>query len=166
MAELHCPYCNAVVPPGPVLRPGQQVTCPRCEESFKPKVTGEVPAADAARQDVDLPPQVPPVRQPARSNLLVALAVLGLMGVMAAAGLALALWTKPQRRANDSGLKRSRLSHKRRPQRESDVTPPDRVAPLELGALGYLPADSDVLLGAHVAEALREAGGRQGLEKT
>jgi hypothetical protein len=88
------------------------------------------------------------------------------MGVMAAAGLALALWTKPQRRANDSGLKESRLSHKRRPQRESDVTPPDKVAPLELGALGYLPADSDVILGAHVAEALREAGGRQGLEKT
>jgi hypothetical protein len=163
MAELHCPYCNAVVPLLPALRPGQQITCPRCEESFKAKVTADVPATATETPPA---PVAPPVRQLARSNLQVALGVLGLMGVMASAGLALALLTKAERRANDSGLKRSRLSHKRRQQREADITLPDKVAPLELDALRWLPADSDVIVAAHVAEALREAGGRQRLEKT
>src|SRR5260370_23581960 len=84
MAELHCPYCNAVVPLLPVLRPGQQITCPRCEESFKAKVTGEF---HAAATDAPPAPAVPPVQQSARSNLKVALGVVGLMGVMASAGL-------------------------------------------------------------------------------
>lgn len=163
MGELHCPYCNAVVPLLPVVRPGQPITCPRCEETFKARVSAEAQALPPAAH---LAPPPPPVQTPARSNLTVALGVLGLMAVMALAALTLALWTRAERRTNDAGLKRSRLSHKRRPQRDADVSPPETVEPVELGALGYLPADSDVLAAAHVAEALRASGGRQRLEQT
>ena len=165
MAEIHCPYCNAVVPPVPAAQPGQPITCPRCEETFRPLAAAGLQPADSDRQVANLPNQPPPVRQPVLSNRQIALGVVCLMGVMAAAGLGLALWTQAERRGNDAGLKRSRLSHKRRQQLEVDVAPPARVAPLELKGLNYLPADSDVIAGIHVAEALREAGGREGLEK-
>jgi hypothetical protein len=84
------------------------------------------------------------------SKRATALLVLGVMVVMAAGGLTLALLTKGYRRANDH------------------PTPPDDgtggvrvVAPADLGGLGWLPTDTDVIVGLHVAEVMQDPAGRE-----
>ncbi len=64
------------------------------------------------------------------------------MGTMAVVGLAFALWTQQIRRQRDYQSS------------AADAGPPPVVAvpPAKLPALGYLPRDTDVLIGVHVAE--------------
>jgi hypothetical protein len=84
----------------------------------------------------------------------VALLILGVMALMAAGGLTLALLTQNYRRSNDLT----------RPPEES----PGRVritAPADLTALGYLPRETDVIVGIHVAEALQEPAGQEFLKR-
>jgi hypothetical protein len=83
------------------------------------------------------------------SKRSIALLVLGVMVVMAGAGLALALLTQAYRRAND---------HPRPP--DGGVSRVPVVAPADVGGLGYLPPDADIVAGLHVAEAVQEPAGR------
>jgi hypothetical protein len=84
----------------------------------------------------------------------IALLILGVMVVMAAGGLTLALLTQNSRRSHDVA----------KPPEEKD----DRVrvtAPADLAALGYLPAETNVIVGVHAAEALQVPAGRQFLKR-
>src|SRR5262249_20700652 len=67
-----------------------------------------------------------------------------IMGGMAAAGLAFALWTQHERRKRDA----------------TGPTPVVVTPPLELSSLRYLPGDVDTILGIHVAEILEDPTGR------
>jgi hypothetical protein len=84
---------------------------------------------------------------------------LGIMAGMAVLGLVYALFTKDFRRANDK--------RKGRPGEEAPlVTPgPRTTPPAELAGLGYLPADSAVVAGLHLAELLHDPEGKQLWEK-
>jgi hypothetical protein len=97
-------------------------------------------------------------------NRLVAAAVLGVMVLMAAGGLTLALLTQKDRRANDTGLTRR---PNRPPPRQAEPpveVPVTAAAPDRLEALGYLPPGTSVIAGVHVAELLGSKAGRALLE--
>jgi hypothetical protein len=153
---LYCPYCNTAVTPPTAVRAGQQVSCPRCEESFKVLANGDLPPATTSTAEY----AAPPVAGPRRSNAAVAGVVLGVMGFMAAAGLTLALLTQQKRREHDRRLPRPQAQ--KRPRQQDVATPPPPRTPLDLDALHYLPPDSDLVLGADVA-ALRADKGVQKL---
>jgi hypothetical protein len=98
-----------------------------------------------------------------RSNPWTAAFVLTNMALVAAAGLALALRTQPERRAHDAGL-----PHGRRPSRvqpelplQGVPAPPEAAAPDRLAALGYLAPDTSVVAGLHVAELLADDTARR-----
>jgi hypothetical protein len=147
-ASFSCPYCNSQVSP-PGVRSGQRIFCRRCGESFVyqgPDTEGEPAAA----------PSPPPVAGvPRWSNRAIALAVLGVMFLMATAGLVLALATVHFRRANDYP--------KTNP--DDDLARVKIIAPANLGGLGYLPADTGVVVAVHVAEALQDPAGREFLKR-
>src|SRR6267378_6971691 len=103
MPIISCPYCNAHVP-RPDSMPGARVLCPRCGEMFPYRLTEGVDDsprfADPARNEIEgLGSAGPGV-----SNKAVAAAVLGVMLVMAVAGLIFALQTETLRRAHDANL--------------------------------------------------------------
>jgi hypothetical protein len=135
--------------PSPAGRPG---VCPRCGERLpfaSVAANGPAPPVPAAG-----PAPLGPVERAAErmrgwSRRSTALLVLGVMVLMATAGLILALLTKGYRRAND---------HPQPPdERASRVRV---VAPADLGGLGYLPPSTDVVIGLHVAEAMQDPAGR------
>jgi hypothetical protein len=129
---LSCPYCNAQLGAG-------DVTCPVCGERL-PSQSGAITATSPA--PVPAPtPETYPSRLPNRQVAF--LVVLG-MFVCALVGLGFALWSQGQRRANDAGLPP-------RPPRSPFDPVPGVVAPAELLALRYLPADRDLLVGIHFA---------------
>jgi hypothetical protein len=157
-APLACPYCNAAVTVPTGTAAGQRVTCPRCGDAFtlhEPAETlSQAIQPQAAPTGVQAPPApVPPQLGRRRwSNRMVAMVVLGVMGCMATAGLVLALMTVPERRANDTGLK-ARAHRPLAPPHEVPAEPLARVvAPHKLAALGYLPRDTGLIVGVHVAE--------------
>jgi hypothetical protein len=165
---LACPYCNATVTVAPGTPAGGRVSCPRCGDLFTLRETVG-PAGDGIQPATALagvqfaPSQAPPdLAAPRRSNRMVAAWVLGIMGCMAMAGLVFALMTVGERRANDTGLK-----HKARrgPQQQHpavEVEPPASfVAPAKLEALGYLPRETGLIAGVHVAELLALPAGKQ-----
>jgi hypothetical protein len=142
---------------------GQFIPCPRCGERFPyrgPAVeengTAPVPVASpvtAAGPDQHLVDRVGErLRQyPRRSIVLV---ILGVMVVMAAASLTLALATRSFRRAND-----------RLPAPDEAAARVRIAAPADLAGLGYLPPDTDVIIAVHVAEALQEPAGQDFLRR-
>jgi hypothetical protein len=147
-ASFSCPYCNSQVSP-PGVRSGQRIVCRRCGESFVyqgPDTEGEAPPEA---------PQFPADGVPRWTNRAIALTVLGVMGLMAAAGLVLALATVSFRRANDYP--------KTNP--DDDLARIKIIAPANLGGLGYLPPDTGVVVGVHVAEALQDPAGREFLKR-
>ncbi len=162
-----CPYCNALVPVGPGVGGGPFLSCPRCGERFVYRAPGM--EAVQATAEAQAGPGLPGLdREPAREPLLdrvgerlrgssrrrIALTVLGVMIVMAGAGLALALLTQGFRRANDQ------------PKGSGTANPVVQVTPpAELSGLGYLPPDTDIIAGVHVAEALQDPIGRLILER-
>jgi hypothetical protein len=83
------------------------------------------------------------------SNASVAGIVLGVMACMAVIGLAFAWYTKAWRRERDH------LSEKVEPPIAQITT-----AAMPLAALRYLPADTDIVLGVHLAELLMEKQGQ------
>src|SRR5258708_8544506 len=91
-----------------------------------------------------------PIEKPRARNRLVGLAVLGLMAVMFLAALTYALMTTGMRSAYTG---RSQ-SDKRLPIPTIATPLPETgpVAPAKLGALGYLPADTSLIVGVHMAE--------------
>jgi hypothetical protein len=95
-----------------------------------------------------------------RTNAAAALFIVGNMLLVALFALPYALLTTGFRRSHD-------------PPRKTDLNRSGPVkddesavgrAPAELAALGYLPADSSLVVGVHVAELLREKAGKEFLE--
>ncbi len=103
---LCCPYCNspAAVPPG--VQAGQRIPCARCGESFPYRLPEEVIVAGP--QPAQFLPSPEPVARRRFTNAHIALAVLGVMAVMAVLGLAYALSTQALRRTYDVTLPKTR----------------------------------------------------------
>ena len=160
---LTCPYCNAFVQPprqGSVAV-DHRIACPRCGELFtppsdwyegQPQPIGPDPEAIAG----DTP--MSPLEKPRGRNRLVGLALLGLMVVTAGGGLAYALLTVDFR-AHYTGHSHS---NKRLPIPTEPAVLPDAgpVAPGKLDALAYLPADTNLIVGVHLAEIGDTAAGQ------
>ncbi len=157
-----CPFCNSLVTATPGMSGGQRLPCPRCGESFA-LLTSEAPAStDISQQPSTLPKleteprlQGQPwiINKPFKANRRTAFILLGVMGFMAATGLAYALCTEHFRRENDKGIVKT--NPKRRPPLDTvdslDNTP---TAPAKLEALGWLPPDTTIVVGVHVRELL------------
>src|SRR5436190_18487445 len=115
--EQSCPFCNAVVAIPATVKAGEMFPCPRCEERFKvlagpaSGITSELPAL--TRPGSPLPaltqPGAPGGGRRRLSNRTLGLIVVGVMLFMAAGATVLALATKDSRRANDSGIRQSRV---------------------------------------------------------
>ncbi len=138
------------------------MSCPRCGDAF----TLREPAGgeEDIRQTLSLPsPDLTGLALPQRrSNVRVAAVVLAIMGCMAAVGLGFALVTQNERRAHDAGIPKKT---RRAPQPQPEEPLPPLAAPDQLEALGFLPADTGVILGAHVGELLATPEGRRLLQE-
>jgi hypothetical protein len=86
--------------------------------------------------------------------------ILVVMQLMALGALGLALWTEDWRRHVDTSapVRPRRVPFEEAPAENAAVTP---VAPAKLAALGYLPSDSSLIIGAHVAEARADKAGQE-----
>jgi hypothetical protein len=136
-----CPYCNAHLPAGQAPERGNRVTCPRCGETFgfaAPTCDG-TPANGVAAAGPDLGAFQTRRLGPRTSNRALALSVLGLMAVLGGVALWFALKTQPDRRGHDA-------------------------APSRGSALGYLPADVNVVAAIQVRAARQRPAGRSLLE--
>jgi hypothetical protein len=158
--QIFCPYCNAAVNPFPGAGAGQPVTCPRCEESFRLLGTPSGSTGVTAKtvlQGSSSPGPLPPPETAARpgTNRQVAATVLVGMGLVALVGLTFALMTQGERRSHDTGLQRR--SWKRFHQEDIPGAPVQKRAPLDLAALRYLPADTNLLAAAQIAELTQNA---------
>lgn len=146
MMTRSCPFCNADSPIPAGTRDGQRVWCVRCGEAFAyrgPTVSeGVVPIRNEPE----------PVRP---SNRKVAFAVLGVMAFMATLGVIYAVSTVHFRRSND----------RPKTNRQDDVLAVRTVAPSELAGLRYLPTNTHIVAGLHVAELLEEPNGRKFLAR-
>ncbi len=171
---LTCPYCNAPATTPPGASTGQRILCNRCGETFSLRTTPAafsptIPASAAATAFMEGPaanlPAVPPAphRPTPRRNRLVAVVVLGTMFLMATLSLTFALYTRAERRANDTAMKKRPgrgLFAAARPE-----PPPEPLSPWRLPLLGYLPPDTNIVLGLHVAELFHDKAGRQLLDQ-
>jgi hypothetical protein len=95
-----------------------------------------------------------------RTNAATALFIVGNMLLVALLVLPFALLTTDFRRSHD----RPRKSDLNLGGPGKDGKSGAGRAPAELAALGYLPADSNLIVGVHVAELLREKAGKEFLE--
>ncbi len=155
-APLTCPYCNAYVrlpTVGTVAFDGR-IVCPRCGESFiappgsyanQPDTAG--PTIESIRGDTPVSPRP----KPRGRNRVVGLGLLALMVVMAGVGLAYALWTTDLRRIHDTGRSQSGRPLPM-PTDATLLSPTGPVAPAKLDALAYLPPDTNLVVGVHLAE--------------
>jgi hypothetical protein len=108
---------------------------------------GGIVAAESLSGDMPGAPRQKPVGR----NRLVGLSLLGLMILFAGVGLGYALWTSGLRRQHDTGPSQSHrpLPIPTEPGTLNDAGP---VAPEKLDALGYLPPDTSLIVGIHLAE--------------
>ncbi len=159
-----CPYCNAFVSVAAGASPGQRVPCPRCGEAFTlrqpPSAESAgvqvVPAVFTAPPGVDI--DVDRRLQVGSRKRITAAAVLGVMGLMAAVGLAYALHTVHDRRAHDTAMP---PPHRRSPLQDLPTAPTPAVTPpAALEALRWLPPDVTVVAGVQVAELRQTDAGR------
>src|SRR4051794_28428127 len=121
-----CPYCGASFAL-PDAATAARVECPRCHEVFPNRAALRLDAsADTSAVDLNHRPAARSAA-PRRSNRTVAVTVLGIMGTMAAIGLAFALWTVKDRRKHD------------RPNAPEASTARTNLPPTQLPAVGYLP---------------------------
>lgn len=136
-----CPFCNAPLDAGAFMRCEDKLSCGRCGEPLPTNF-----ALEKHHEPVPVTPSALPPK-PFRANRRVALAVVGVMAVMALGALIFALRTQSFRRAND---------YRRGP--TSTVV---LQAPAEWAAVGYLPAQTNVLAGVHVAKLLNDPLGKR-----
>ncbi len=159
---LTCPYCNALIPASEDSKVGQRMPCPRCGEAFT--VLQPPPRGSAALQTfpinaspitgVDL--EVDRGLRMRRRNRIVGAAVLCVMTLGAALSLSFALYSQPERRANDT-----RMPHKPRGPNLAELpTTPTATAPAAMEALRWLPIDSNVVAGVQAAELCETDAGR------
>jgi hypothetical protein len=85
------------------------------------------------------------------------------MGIMAGVGLVLALMTTSSRREHDTGVSR-RPVRNATPDQAVPLAPVRTTAPADLPGLRYLPDDTPVVAGLHVAEARQSDAGTQLLQ--
>jgi hypothetical protein len=95
-----------------------------------------------------------------RSNGATALFILANMGALATAAVFSAVLTEQERRAHDTAPPHHAKPWPR-PVEELDLGKVTPVAPFRLAALGYLPADTNVIVGVHLAEALQSEAGKR-----
>ncbi len=152
-APLTCPYCNSTITLPGGVHAGQTVVCSRCGDAFTVPSSYSnstaPPGAGSEPDEAGAGEYEPFGRR--TSNRAVAGIILAIMGCMAAVGLAYALLTVKDRRAHDSGIPgKPRHAPPVRP--EPMVPLPLPTAPDKLEALGYLPADTGLILAANVEE--------------
>jgi hypothetical protein len=130
-----CPFCNAALPALAAAPTADRLACPRCGE-----------AVPASRWLVDtaiasVPPKiVPPSNQVnVAGNRRIALILVSVMVTMAIIGLSYALWTTKLRRLRDPRPLLDPITIRR---------------PMELQGLGFVPKDSQVIIGLHLSEWL------------
>ncbi len=166
---LACPYCNALVPLDAGAVVGQRVPCPRCGEAFtlrQPPPVGDVfRRASSRRQSIST--AAGPRRRSrrvhrrleagARTTGSWQAVVLGVMGLMAAIGLAYALYTQPTRRAYDTALP---PPPRRSPLADLPAPAPVVTAPAALEALRWLPPDCTLIAGVQLTELRQTEEGR------
>lgn len=157
-----CPYCNAFVPVDPTAKAGQRVPCPRCGEAFtlRPPPVGTngvqvMPSVLTAPPAVDF--DAHRRLQVGTRKRITAAAVLGVMGLMAAIGLAFALYTVHDRRVHDTAMP---PPHRRSPLQDLAMPTPAATPPAALEALRWLPPDVTVVAGVQVAELRQTDAGR------
>ena len=157
-----CPYCNAFVPVDPAAKAGQRVPCPRCGEAFtlrQPTVGTNgvqvMPSVLTAPSAVDF--DMHRRLQVGTRKRITAAAVLGVMGLMAAIGLAYALYTVHDRRVHDTAMP---PPHHRSPLQDLAMPTPAVTPPAALEALRWLPPDVTVVAGVQVAELRQTDAGR------
>src|SRR5262249_1137420 len=131
-----------------------RLRCPRCQEML-PYRASDVTAAQDNGQSNELPApeyadQETAIATSHWSNRSVAGIVLTVMASMAVIGFAFAWYTKAWRRERDH------LSTNAEPS-PAQVT---SAAPVQLPGLSYLPTDTDIVFGLHVAELLAEKQGQ------
>ena len=131
-----CPFCNAVLPSLSAPATADRMPCPRCGEPV-PASRWQVDTAIAS----GLPSlaATSPNHPTGPDNRQTALFIVGIMVTMAVIGLSYALWTTSLRRSRDPKLLLDPIAIRR---------------PMDLQGLGYLPKDSQVIIGLHLAEWL------------
>src|SRR5947207_1581386 len=100
MDAISCPFCNATFNSDQPRQAGARMLCPRCGELLPVHLAGTLSHLAAPTSPAPLPQSV------RLTNRKVALVVVGVMLLMAAAGLTLALATVKWRRQNDYRVKR------------------------------------------------------------
>jgi hypothetical protein len=141
---MNCPFCNGVLPALPAP-PTDKRPCPRCGEPVPP---GRWPVDPSATAIASGPPPGPKPSDVKTANRKTGYIIIGLMAAMAIIGLSYALWTTQLRRSRD-------------PKKVDRFEPIKDRRPLELTALGYLPKNSQLVAGIHVAEMLNDKAGKQ-----
>ncbi len=171
---LTCPYCNASIAAPAETSASGCIECPLCGDSFA------IPPADALANRLpqsissfaselaassDSSP-VPAIDLPSRrSNGRLAAIAVGVMLLVAGVGLTFMLMTQAQRRIQDT------VSPARRPFKQpgipelSGAPAVESVAPDRLEALGYLPADVNLLVAARIPELAANSTGSQMLRE-
>jgi hypothetical protein len=143
---------------------GKRIPCARCGETF----VYRVPEGAGPTAVQTAPNAFPLARQAAErsvrtrwSNRQLAAAVFGVMLLMATGSLTFALLTQEQRRAHDKDLgpRPNRWPFQVDKSEEPLLAAP--VAPVRLPALGYLPAETNIVAGIHVAELHQTKAGRE-----
>ena len=142
MDAISCPFCNSILLQDELHHIDGKVRCPRCGEPLPSGLTERV-----ASVTVDRPAGRPPTAP--WTNRSIGFAVLGVMALMAVAGLTLALLTVDARRKNDYRVKKS------------TAPPPAVEAPGELAGLGFLPQEVNIVAAMQVAELLRDPEGKK-----
>ena len=161
---LACPYCNALVPVADAAAVGRRIPCPRCGEAFTLRQPPPAPSPDLQSAPVAGLPAVAAANldwerrlRSGRNNRILAGAVLGVMGVMAAVGLAYALYTVTDRRAHDTALP---PPPRRSPLADLPAPAPVVTPPAALAALRWLPADCTLIAGVQLTEMRQTDEGR------
>ena len=161
---LTCPYCNALVPASDQAAAGRRVPCPRCGEAFTlrrplPAPSPELQTGPSVSLTAPYGAEFDVERRlrMRRGNRLLAGVVFGVMGVMGAVGLSFALYTQPERRANDT-----RMPPPVRKSPLAEQAPDGQPArpPAALEALHWLPANTTLIAGVQVAELRQTDAGR------
>jgi hypothetical protein len=133
----NCPFCNGVLPALSKPATADKLPCPRCGElvpAARWLVDASIASGPPPAKAAVVQPEVPGTRK----TMLI---VVGIMLTMAVIGLSYALWTTKLRRSRDP-----------RPM----LDPVTFHKPYELAGLGYLPKDSQVIVGLHIAEWLAD----------
>jgi hypothetical protein len=155
---LSCPYCNSSVSVSPTVKAGQRVRCPRCQEWFPYRAgergheigdefeSGRVPALQQPFPGIE----EPSLMRLRWTNRSLAITVLAVMAMMAAVGLIFAWVTVQDRRKRDHAEQAA----------AADLTRVVSIAPAKLAALGFLPSDTNVLVGLHLAELMNNPAAR------